>query len=210
VADVLNVTKRESRGSRNAKRSRSEGKIPAVLYGHGEENLTIMVAKDELDLAIRSGIQVVDLQGELDENAFIRDVQWDALGSNVIHVDFTRVVAGEMIRVTVNVELRGEAPGSKQGGVVIQSLHEIEIECPVMSIPERLQVTINALQIGDTVTAGQVELPEGATLVSEPDANVVVCTEAAVEEEDESAATAVAGEPEVIGRKDEEDSEAES
>jgi len=175
-----------------------------VLYGHGAENLTLSVTRDELDAAIRKGVQVVDLQGELSENAFIRDVQWDAFGTNVIHVDFTRVVAGELLEVTVSVELRGVAPGTKQGGVVIQSLHEIVIECPVMAIPDKLQVSINGLNIGDAITVSKVELPDGAKLISGGDVNVVTCTEASTED-DEETAEAMPGEPEVIGRKDDDE-----
>ena len=208
MSDVLNVKKRTTRGTSQAKRERAAGQIPAILYGHGESNESLSIRKDELDAAIRHGSQVVSLQGDLSENAFIREVQWDAFGVDVLHVDFTRVSASEKVETAVEVELRGEAPGAKMGGVVSQSAHSVEILCPAMKIPEKLELTINDLEVGQSLTAADLELPEGASLISEPEMVVVACIEASTLEQDEEAGEAIPGEPEVIGRSADEEDEA--
>jgi len=106
------------------------------------------------------------------------------------------------------VELRGEAPGLKAGGVVKQLVHEVPIECEATAIPEKLYVSVNQLQLGQTITVGQLELPPGIVVFAAPDTVVVECVEA-VEEVEEAAAAPAEGEPEVIGRKKEEGEEEE-
>jgi len=206
MSDILNVKMRETRGTRNARRMRREGKIPAVLYGHGEANHGLTVEADEMAAVVRHGGRVVELRGALSEKAFIRDLQWDTYGLEVVHVDLTRVSEHERVEVKVAVELRGHAAGVKEGGVVEHFVHEIEIECEALSIPDRIEVNINDLMIGDSVTAGDLPLPSGARLISAAEAVVVQCVEARAEEEEEEAAVAPGvAEPEVIGRKAEEE-----
>lgn len=203
MAEVLNVSKRETRGTSRARRLRASGVIPAVLYGHGQESLSLSVPADEIQSVIRHGSHIVDLKGAVSESALIREVQWDPFGMNVLHIDLTRVKAGELVELTVPVELRGDAPGVKQGGIVKQQLHKIDISCPVTSVPDKLVVSVNELGLSESITAAQLELPEGGKLVTDPDAVVVQCEEAAPEVEVEEAAPGEAAEPEVIGRKEE-------
>ena len=198
MAEVLQVKKRETRGKRNARRMRIAGQIPAVLYGHGEESVSLSVEVRELNTALRHGSRIVDLQGALKDKAFIREIQWDTFGVDVLHVDLTRVAAGEKVTINVAVELRGVAAGTKDGGVVEHPVHEVEIECPADSIPEKLQVNINDLQLGESLTASSLDLPEGAKLLISGDTVLVQCVEPQVEEDEEEAALD-AVEPEVIG-----------
>lgn len=203
MAEVLNVQKREPRGKREARRLRAAGTIPANLYGHGEENVALAIHADQVKAAIRHGARVVDLQGDVKEKAFIRDLQWDTYGTNVLHLDLTRVAADERLKVTIGVELRGQAVGVKEGGVIEQVIHDVEIECLATEIPEKLTLRINDLALNGSLTASAIELPQGAKLVSDPDELVVHCVPAAVEEE--LVATTEGAEPEVIGRKAEEE-----
>jgi large subunit ribosomal protein L25 len=202
MAETLNVKPRESCGKREARRLRRSGSIPAILYGHGEANRSLTVATDEMSSVVRRGGRVVDLKGAVNEKALIRDLRWDTYGKHVLHVDFTRVSEHERIEVKVAVELRGQAAGAKDGGVVEHFVHEVEIECEALSIPDKLGLNINDLKVGDSLTAGDLQLPPGVKLISDPEAVVVHCAAARVEEE-EAGATATA-EPEVIGRKAEE------
>jgi len=202
MAETLNVKPRDARGKREARRLRRSGSIPAVLYGHGEANRSLTVATDEMSSVVRRGGRVVDLKGAVNEKALIRDLQWDTYGKHVLHVDFTRVSEHERIEVKVAVELRGQAAGAKDGGVVEHFVHEVEIECEALAIPDKLGLNINELKVGDSLTAGDLQLPAGVKLISDPEAVVVHCAAPRVEEE-EAAAPAVA-EPEVIGRKAEE------
>lgn len=210
MPDVLNVTVRETRGTSQARRDRAAGKIPAVLYGHGKENITLTVVKDELESVIRRGNPLVDLAGGVSDSALIKDLQWDAFGIDVLHVDFTRVKAGEVVELTLTIELRGEAPGTKAGGVVIHAVHELPIECPVTSITDKVVVTINSLELDESITAADVELPEGAKLLVPPETIVVQCVEPTPEEEEEEEGgiAGASAEPDVIGRADEEGEEA--
>ncbi len=208
MAEVLNVEVRKEAGKRHAKRLRRDGGIPAVLYGHGEQTVSLAVPREQFSAALRHGSRLVELKGGANESALIRELQWDIYGTAVMHIDFTRVSADERIEVKVPVELRGQAPGVRAGGVIQHLVHEIEIECLATAIPDKIQLNINHLELKDSITVGQLELPPGVKLLSEPEAIAVQCVEPAVEEEVEAAPTEGA-EPEVIGRKAEEEGEEE-
>ncbi len=208
MAEVLNVEIRKEAGKRHAKRLRKNGAIPAVLYGHGEQSVSLAVPREQFSTALRHGSRLVELKGGANESALIRELQWDIYGTAVMHIDFTRVSADERIEVKVPVELRGQAPGVRAGGVIQHLVHEIEIECLATAIPDKIQLNINHLELKDSITVGQLELPPGVKLLSDSEAIAVQCVEPAVEEEVEAAPTEGA-EPEVIGRKAEEGEEEE-
>ena len=127
MAEQMSVELRKQGGKLNNRRLRRGGKIPAVLYGHGQENVCLNVSAETLSTALRHGSRLVDLTGAVNESAFIRDMQWDTWGTHVLHVDFTRISADEVVEVTLTIELRGEAPGVREGGVVDQLIHDVEI-----------------------------------------------------------------------------------
>ena len=208
MAEQMSVELRDQRGKLNNRRLRRSGKIPAVLYGHGQENLCLNVSAEALSLALRHGSRLIDLTGAVSESAFIRDMQWDTWGTHVLHIDFTRISADEVVEVTLNIELRGEAPGVREGGVVNQLIHDVEISCPAGAIPDKLQVNINHLKLEDKITLAELQIPEGAKLLVEDlEAIVVECIVPQELPEEGAAAEAVAGEPEVIGAKKEEEGE---
>src|SRR5262245_53169806 len=144
---VLKTDPRTPRGSGAARQLRRQGLVPGVLYGHKEENVCVSLSADALMKAIRQGAHVVDfeLHGK-QEKALIREVQWDHLGKDPVHVDFERVSADERITVTVPIEIRGTAPGIAQGGVLDQPLHSLHIECLALNIPNSIRVNIGELQ----------------------------------------------------------------
>jgi large subunit ribosomal protein L25 len=205
ITEVVHVQIRETRGSGRARRLRANGQVPAVLYGHGEPTVSLSVPKDELGALLRHGGRVVELQGAVSGNALIRDVQWDPFGAEVLHLDLARVARGETVEMTIPVELRGDAPGTHEGGVVEHVLHEVEIRCPVASLPERIRVNINHLELGQHITVAELEIPPQVEILAEPTAIVVQCVEA--KEIVEVAAVAETAEPEVIGRKETEEEE---
>jgi large subunit ribosomal protein L25 len=206
MAEALNVEVRELRGKRNARRLRRDGQVPLILYGHGKENVCLRTPEHDLAAVIRHGARVVDLKGAVKESAFIREVQWDTYGIEILHADLTRVKAGETVETPVQIELRGEAPGVKAGGVVQALVHEVMIDCPFDSLPEKLTVNVNELELDAAITAAVLDLPEGAKLVTPADTVIVQCVPAAVEEEEEEGVVAPV-EPEVIGRKPDEETE---
>jgi len=210
MAVSLSAKVRNERGSRAARRLREHGLVPAILYGHGQESVSLSVPGEQIQHIVHQGTKLVDLTGDVADTALIRDVQWDTFGGYVLHLDFYRVSAGELVETTLTVVLRGEAPGVKAGGLVEQVQHELEIECPVSSLPDRLELNIKSLELGGAIHAREVPLPEGAQLLSDPDSVIVHCVMPLREEEVEApAAPAEAGEPEVIGRKPAEDEEGE-
>jgi large subunit ribosomal protein L25 len=205
---VLTTTRREGRGTRAATKLRKLGQLPAVLYGHKEETVPLTISSEELHNVVRHKARVVDLQtaGSPTQKALIREIQWDHLGKEVLHVDFERVSADERIHVSVPIELRGIAPGVTGGGVLDQPIHALAIECPAISVPDSIRVNIGELQIGSAVHVRDLHLPEGVTTAVDPDSIVVHVVAKQVEAEEGAAAPGTA-EPEVIGRKAEEGEE---
>lgn len=208
MAEALNVKSRDTRGKREARRLRLAGQIPAILYGHGEANQSLALSSDEMAAVVRHGGRIVELKGAVNEKALIRELQFDVYGVEVLHVDLARVSEHERIEVSVSVELRGQAPGTKDGGVVEFFVHEVEIECEALSIPEKLELNISKLGLGGALHASDIPLPAGVTLITEPDILIVHCVEARGEEE-EAAPAGGGAEPEVIGRKAEGEEEEE-
>ena len=191
------------------RRMRKAGKIPAVLYGHGEDVMMVSIPTRDVDLAVRHGNQIVEIGGAASGSALIKDVQWDAFGSAVLHMDLARVDATELVEVTLNIELKGTAPGTKTGGTVKHVLSEITIACPANALPDKLELSINNLELDQSLTVKDLDLPEGASVVSDDSAMIVQCVEeSAAAEEEEAEATDGPSEPEVIGGKKEEDGEA--
>ena len=209
MALQLDVQSRDTQGKHRNRRLRHSGKIPAILYGHGLENVSLSVGAEELTTAIRHGSRLVSLTGAVSESAFIRDLQWDTWGTHIVHVDFTRISEHEIVEVRVPVELRGEAPGVREGGVVSQHIHEVEIAVPASAIPEKLAVNINHLLLNQSILLNSLELPQGAKiLAADMEAIVGECV-VPVELPEEGAGEAVVGEPEVIGAKEKEGEESE-
>ncbi len=205
MALQLAVESRKTEGKHGNRRLRQSGLIPGILYGHGLECVPVSVSADELSAAIRHGSRLVSLTGAVSESAFIRDLQWNVWGTEIIHVDFARISEHEIVEVNVPVELRGEAPGVREGGVVVQHVHEVEIACPASVIPEKIAVNINHLMLNESILLSGLKLPEGAKILASDLEEVVVECIVPQEQPEEAAAEAGAGEPEVIGAKKEEE-----
>src|SRR5688572_18407076 len=148
MSELLHVENRKSIGKRNNARLRRAGRLPAVLYGHGEEAVSLTLAADQLEASLRHGAKVVDLDGAASGKALLQDVQWDTFFHEVLHVDLLRVRAGERVTVDVPIELRGESPGVANGGVLEMLIHSVEIEVALDVIPDKLHLSIKNLQVG--------------------------------------------------------------
>jgi large subunit ribosomal protein L25 len=208
MAELLHVEKRDLAGKRNNVRLRRDGKTPAVLYGHGEEPVSLVLKADEIEASLRHGAKVVDLDGAASGKALLQDVQWDTFFHQVLHVDLLRVRAGERVTVDVPIEMRGESPGVANGGVLEMLIHSVEIEVALDVIPEKLHVSIKNLQIGDHLTVKDItDLPPGATVNLDEDEMIVHCVMPAAEEEEAAAEEGATAEPEVIGKGKEDEEE---
>ncbi|MFT5301668.1 MAG: large subunit ribosomal protein L25 [Mariniblastus sp.] len=166
------------------KRMRQSGKIPAVLYGHGEGTEMLSVLEKELSKAVNNGSYIVELKGAANEGALIKSLQWDAFGIHVLHVDLTRVNPNEAVEVTLTIELKGDAAGTHHGGIVNFHQHELSISCPANAIPEKLELKISDLDVGQSLSASDVPLPAGATLAEAGTTPIVSCALPADEEDD--------------------------
>jgi large subunit ribosomal protein L25 len=206
---VLVAQDRAAHGTRHARRLRKSGQVPGVVYGHKEATVAIAISGDELAKAIRRGARVIDLkQGDSVQRALIKMLQWDPLGHDILHVDFTRISKDEKLELPVRIELRGTAPGVTAGGVLSQQLHEVTVECLADSIPSSIRVNIASLMIGDVIHIRDVTLPPGVAIKGDADAVVVQIT-APVAEEEAAAPAAESAEPEIIGRVKEAEEEEE-
>ena len=186
------------------KRLRQTGQIPAVLYGHGQEGVMLSVNERDLSKAIDHGSHIVDLKGGANESALIKDVQWDAFGIKVLHLDLTRVDANEAVEVTLPIELKGEASGTRQGGTLNFHQHQLTILCPANVLPDKLEVKIADLDVDQSISASDIELPPGAELAEDGNTPIVSCSVVA-ESGGEATEDGAATEPEVIGKKEEEE-----
>ncbi|TWU65948.1 MULTISPECIES: 50S ribosomal protein L25 [Crateriforma] len=205
MADVLQVEKRTNLGTTDSRRLRRSGRVPAVLYGHGESNEHLSVPNDDVQLLLRHHGRTVELKGDVNETALVADMQWDPLGIEVLHMDLMRVNLREKVDVTVALTTVGDAPGVREGGLLLENLHEVEIRCPAGDIPESVQLDVNGLGVGQHLTAGDVMLPEGAELVTPAETTVVHIEMPKTESEE--AGEAGSGEPEVIAKGGEKDEE---
>jgi large subunit ribosomal protein L25 len=202
MSDVVNVALRNETetGTRACRRLRNSGYVPAVLYGHKETVVSLKVKPEEVLAAIYAGHKLVDLKGAVSESALVKKVQWDSLGSDIIHVDFTRVSASELVRTTVLVELKGDAAGLREGGILKFQMHEMDIEAPAASIPEKIFVNVKDLHIDGEIFARDVPLPPGVKLAAHADEIVVSCSKA-VDKDDDTLGAPGPTEPELIRKE---------
>ncbi len=200
--DTITVEKREKLGKLNSRRLRAEGIVPAVLYGHGEESVSLKMDAKTLRASLRHGAKLVELAGAAKGPALLQDVQWDTFEQHILHVDLLRVDEKELVTVEVPLLIRGEAPGEGEGGVVDQLVHTLEIETAAGSIPEQLHVSVNDLHLGGSLLPKDIEdMPEGAKATGGEDLVLVNCHEPKVVIEEEEEAAEGSAEPEVIGAK---------
>lgn len=202
MADVLHVEKREQTGSTASQRLRRSGKVPAVLYGHGQDNQHLAIPNADVKLILRHHSKMVELEGAVKETALISDLHWDPLGIEVLHMDLMRVDLNEKVQVTVSIHIHGEPKGTKEGGMFLENQHQVDISCSAGSIPESLTLHVADLGVGENLTAASLELPDGVELVSSP--SLVICNVAApkgkqASDGDEEPA-AESAEPEVIAK----------
>ncbi len=199
--------KNKGTGSRVARRLRAQGRIPAIVYGHKQAPLPISMTRDDVWRMVKAASHLAQLKiGDTTEMVLVRDVQWDYLGKEIIHLDFARVSADERVTTEVPLALHGTAPGLSEGGMIDQPVHGITIECLATSIPDAIRVEIGELHLNQAVHARDLVLPEGVRVVADPDlvlVHIVSKTAAAAPEAAEGAPT----EPEVIGRKPEQKEE---
>lgn len=193
-------------GSRANKRLRDSGLLPGVIYGHKEAVVPITLPKKEVVNHLNHGAHLFELALDAKrETVLVKEVQYDHLGLEVMHVDFARVSLDEEVEVTVPLELKGEPKGEKDGGVLQQIINELELKCKVTDIPDLIRHDVSEMALDDVLHINQLKLPAGVTCLQ--DGELIVATVKEIQEEVVAAAPAEEGaaEPEVIGRKAEDE-----
>ena len=202
----LKVSQRGELGSRANKRLRDKGMVPGVIYGHKEAVVPVTLNKKELVTHLHRGAHVFELgmDGKA-ETVLVKDVQYDHLGMEVLHVDFARVDLNETVTVTVPLELRGEPKGEAEGGVLTQVISDIEVECLVTDIPDVIRHNVSEMGLDSVLHVKDIAFPSGVKPI--PDGEQIVATVKEVLEATPEVAEGAA-EPEVIGKAAEEGEEA--
>jgi len=191
---------REHTGSKYAAKVREQGRIPGVVYGHKEEPVSILLNAHNLAEVLHHGHRLVDVQiGKKKQKMIVKDLQYDYLGKDIIHVDLMRVDVTETIKVKVPIELKGKARGTHEGGIIEEHTGHLEIECQAADIPETIVVSVKDVGLGDVVHAGDIELPAGVKLVSDAGMLLLTCGLVAAAKSTEELEEKVPIAPEVIG-----------
>jgi large subunit ribosomal protein L25 len=191
--------KNKGTGSRVARRLRATGRVPAVIYGHKQAVVPISLGRHDVLRLIKSHGHLADLDvGGTTETVLIRDVQWDHLGKEVLHLDFSRVSAEEIIETEVAVELRGQAAGLANGGILEQLVRSLSIKCKAGAIPDSLKIDISNLQVEEGIHVRDLVLPPDVTVSADPDVLIVHVVVRAAQPEPAEAGAEAAVQPEVI------------
>ena len=206
----LKAALRKESGKEKVKKLRREGWIPGVIYGHGEETLSIKIKEEDLkkvihNLPSESTVIEVDV-GKKKFNALFQEVTRDVFTDRIIHVDFHILHKGEKVWVKVPIHLTGECKGVKEGGIIDFVVREVEVECLPKDIPERIEVDITDLGIGDSFHIGDIDTGGKFTIDMDPHTPIVTIImpkkmEAVVAAEEEALEeVSEIEEPEVISR----------
>jgi len=191
------------------KQLRREGLIPAVIYGKNESKAVSIVAKEfnKKFHHISENTLITIKIGRKKHDVLIKDYQENHLKNYMVHIDFYEVEQGKLLRTNIPVHLEGDAKGVREGGLLEQTLHEIEVECTPKDIPEVFTLNIDGLETGESMHVDALEVTEGVRIITPEDATIVTITAPREEPAEEEAAEEEA-EPEVIGAESE-DEEAE-
>lgn len=212
---TLNAEPRQETGSAAARRFRLAGSVPAIVYGHKEGSVPVLLKSEDVSHVVAHRIKMVTLSvdGKVDQ-VLVKDVQFDTFGDEVLHLDFERVAMDEVIEVECPVELTGTAKGAAAGGVLEHPTSDLHVRCLPGNIPDAIKVSVSALEIGDSIAVSEITAPEGVEILTDPEA-ILVAIRPPLKVEEEEAAPAEEGEaaagdePEVIGRKKEDEEPAE-
>ena len=199
---TVKAEKRDSRGKNEARRMRTEGKVPVVIYGGGGESVAATAALADLAAVLRSdsGANTVfsfDIDGVGASDVMFQDRQIDPIRGRLIHADLRRLVKGEKIEMTVPVQLDGEPVGVKEdGGMLEQSMREVKVLVDPTKAPEAIHVDVSGLRVGDAIHISDLKIEAGEI---HGDADAVVAHVITVKEPELESQVEAGTEPAVEG-----------
>ncbi len=178
----LEVQEREQRGSRDSRRLRKDGMIPGVLYGRGKEPHAICVPERDLRRVLTGGhglhaiLDVVLAGQKSTHSSILKDYQVDPIRGKIDHFDLQEVRLDQPIQTAVVVELVGESVGAKAGGVLSQVTREVQVEALPLEVPDRLELDVSAMEIGDTLRLSDLPMREGVTYLDDQETVLATVT----------------------------------
>jgi large subunit ribosomal protein L25 len=169
---ILQAKNRQKAGSAESRRMRRNGRIPAVLYGRSGKSIPIDMDVLEFTKSTKgiseSTIVKIDVDGK-SYDAFVKDTQRNIIDGNILHIDFYEVESGVVLRAKVSISLHGNPVGVREGGMLENPLHEIEVECLPKDLPERIELDISDLKANQSIHVRDIPLAGGVKLISNPD-----------------------------------------
>ena len=181
MAQVALASKfRKGTGKGVARKLRADGQVPGILYGPSMEPIPLALNEKEVQQLVKSKglnriieLQVDDAPGEKSHLCLIKDLQRDVYQQRVMHIDLRKLDLNEKVVVSIRLTLEGEAVIRAKGGIVEQMVRGIRVRTQPANIPEGTTADISELRLGQTITIGEVALPEGVELVDNPDSPIV-------------------------------------
>ncbi len=202
---TVNAQPREPFKKGRARKIRSRGEIPAILYGLGQEGVPLTINAKEFNDALEKssgGLNVLvdlHLQGQDKVAVMIKDYQADVIRRHFLHVDFLKIDLSKKITVEVPITLVGKAPGVKEGGILEHITRTVRVACLPIAIPNQIEADVSSLQIGNNLHISDLKLPEGVEVLDSPDKTITAVV-APIAEEEVAPSTEVV-QPEVLTEK---------
>lgn len=207
---MIKADVREKIGSKEAQRLRKSNLVPAVLYGGKDKNQLLSIPKKEAWKLLGHGTRLIDLAfSNKTERVLVKDLKYNTVDEAIIHIDFARVAMDELLSISVAIILKGTPKGAKEGGVLEHNLRNLNVKCLPAAIPEKIELDISGLEVGDILRVKDLKLPEGVTTTVALDIAVAGVHMPKVEEVAPVAAEVTTAEPEVITAKKPEEETAE-
>jgi large subunit ribosomal protein L25 len=215
---ILNVETREGSGKRIAKDLRNKELIPAVVYKGGKDAVKLQLAAADLVKVLRTKagenvIVTLKITGgdskAKDKTVVIKEIQREPIKNRILHVDFNEISLTEALKVNVPLAAHGEPEGKKEGGTLEHVMWELQIECLPADIPEKIEVDVSKMKIGDSIYVKNITAPEGVKVLTDPELIAMIVKPPKVEAPKEEVTAEAATEPELIRKKKEVEEEGE-
>ena len=180
----LDIENREVVGKKATKTLRRSGKVPSVLYFKGDEPLSISVNNKALNKAMKSEQRIYEMEiNNESQYVMIKEIQYHPVTDEVLHVDFMRVLRSEKMTISVPLILTGKAVGVTEGGILSQSMNQIEISCYPTNVPENIEVNIDSLELNASLSVADINIDDDEIEIISPDELNVASIAAPKEEE---------------------------
>ena len=172
--EKLNVAIRDKKGTSSARRIRLKDQIPAILYHSGLDALSLSVDKKELYKALKTGQVIFEVKiKDEDQFVLVKDVQYHPVNDNIMHVDFQKVKEDEKISLEVPLRIEGESEGVKAGGILVQIVSTITVQCKPTTVPEALIIDVTNLELNSSLSVKDIELAADVEIMTDEDLAVV-------------------------------------